>query len=141
MAKIRQDEQGKSVRILRVGEQVRHALADVLSRGDVRDPLLETHLVSVTEVRLTPDLRHATVFVKPLGGKDEEEVVQALRRNTKFLRGEVIRRVNLKYGPALNFRLDESFDVAGKIDALLRSPQVARDLEPGDDGSDDGGDD
>jgi ribosome-binding factor A len=130
---------GPSVRTLRVGEQVRHALADVLSRGDVRDPVLETHLVSVTEVRVSPDLRHATAFVMPLGGGDTDEVLTALRRNVRYLRGEVVRRVNLKYAPDLHFRLDESFAEAGKIDALLRSPGVARDLGDGDAG-DSGGD-
>ena len=119
---------GPSVRTLRVGEQVRHALADVLSRGDVRDPVLETHLVSVTEVRVSPDLRHATAFVMPLGGGDVDEVIMALKRNVRFLRGEVVRRINLKYAPDLHFRVDESFDEAGKIDAILRSPGVARDL-------------
>ena len=125
---------GPSVRTLRVGEQVRHALADVLSRGDVRDPVLETHLVSVTEVRVSPDLRHATAFVMPLGGGDVDEVIMALKRNVRFLRGEVVRRINLKYAPDLHFRVDESFDEAGKIDAILRSPGVARDLGADGDG-------
>ncbi len=129
---------GPSVRTLRVGEQVRHALADVLSRGDVRDPVLETHLVSVTEVRVSPDLRHATAFVMPLGGGDTDEVIAALKRNVRYLRGEVVRRVNLKYAPDLHFRLDESFEEAGKIDALLRSPGVRRDLGDGEDAGEGG---
>lgn len=131
MAKARLDEQGKSVRLLRVAEQVRHALADILARGDLRDPALDGAMVSVTEVRMTPDLRHATAFVKPLAARDEDAVLAALVRNVRPLRGEVSRRVNLKYAPDLHFRRDESFDEAGKIDALLRSPAVARDLETG----------
>ncbi len=129
MVKVRADEQGKSVRTLRVAEQVRHALADVLARGEVRDPDLDGVIVSVTEVRVAPDLRHATAYVKPLAAGDEAAIVKALARNVKFLRGEVARRVNLRYAPDLHFRRDDSFDEAGKIDAILRSPQVARDLE------------
>lgn len=125
------DEQGKSVRLLRVGEQMRHALADVLSRGEVRDEVLEKHIVSVTEVRVSPDLRHATAFIQPLGarGEDAEAVIAALKRNVRYLKGEVARRVNTKYAADLHFRLDESFDEASRIDAILRSPQVARDLD------------
>ncbi|CAA9480364.1 MAG: Ribosome-binding factor A [uncultured Sphingomonadaceae bacterium] len=118
----------RSVRLLRVGEQVRHALAQVLARGDVHDDVLASHSVSVTEVRMSPDLRHATVFVKPLLGADEAEVLAALKRNVRFLKGEVARRVNKKYAAELKFLPDESFDEAGHIDALLRSPKVARDL-------------
>jgi ribosome-binding factor A len=119
----------RSVRLLRVGEQVRHILSDVLMRGDVHDPVLAAHSVSVTEVRMSPDLRHATVFVKPLLGADEREVLDALKRNVKFLRGEVARRVNLKFSAQLKFLPDGSFDEASRIDALLRRPEVARDLE------------
>lgn len=122
-----QTPEGKSVRLLRIGEQVRHVLASVLGRGEVRDPVLETHIVSVSEVRVSPDLRIATAFVKALGG-DDEEVLAALRRNAKFLRGEVARSMSTKYTPELKFRLDESYEVAGRIDALLRDPKVARDL-------------
>jgi ribosome-binding factor A len=118
----------RSVRLLRVGEQVRHILSDVLMRGDVHDPVLAAHSVSVTEVRMSPDLRHATVFVKPLLGADEREVLDALKRNVKFLRGEVARRVNLKFSAQLKFLPDESFDEASRIDAVLRRPEVARDL-------------
>jgi ribosome-binding factor A len=127
--------EGRSVRLLRVGEQVRHALSEVLMRGDVHDDVLTTHPVSVTEVRMSPDLRHATVFVKPLLGKDEPVVLKALRTNTAYLQSEVARRVNLKYASKLKFLADESFDEGSHIDQLLRSPKVARDLEgEGDEG-------
>lgn len=120
--------EGRSVRLLRVGEQVRHVLADLLARGEVHDDVLATHTVSVTEVRMSPDLRHATVFVKPLLGGDERAVLDALKRNARYLRGEVARRVNTKYAADLKFLPDESFDEGGRIDALLRSPKVAQDL-------------
>lgn len=120
--------EGRSVRLLRVGEQVRHALSEILMRGDIHDPILATHSVSVTEVRMSPDLRHATVFVKPLLGADEEEVLKALRRNVRYLRGEVSRRVSTKYAADLKFLADESFDEGSRIDQLLRAPEVARDL-------------
>ncbi|HEV2570056.1 30S ribosome-binding factor RbfA [Sphingomonas sp.] len=118
----------RSVRLLRVGEQVRHVLSDVLMRGEVHDPVLASHSVSVTEVRMSPDLRHATVFVKPLLGADEGEVLAALKRNVKYLRGEVAKRVNLKFSAQLKFLADESFDEASHIDSILRRPEVARDL-------------
>ncbi len=120
--------EGRSVRLLRVGEQVRHALSDVLIRGDVHDATLASHSVSVTEVRMSPDLRHATVFVKPLLGANEEAVIKALRTNTAFLQSEVARRVNTKYAAKLKFLADESFDEGTHIDKLLRSPKVAADL-------------
>ena len=118
----------RSVRLLRVGEQVRHALSDILMRGDVHDETLASHSVSITEVRMSPDLRHATVFVKPLLGSDEAEVIKALKKNVRYLRGEVSRRVNTKYAADLKFLPDESFDEGSHIDRLLRSPKVARDL-------------
>lgn len=124
-----ESSEGRSVRLLRVGEQVRHALAEVLMRGDVHDDVLVTHSVSVTEVRMSPDLRHATVFVKTLGGSDEELVVKALRTNTAYLQGEVARRVNARFAAKLKFLPDESFDQGSRIDQLLRDPRVARDLE------------
>jgi ribosome-binding factor A len=120
--------EGRSVRLLRVGEQVRHALSDVLMRGDVHDETLASHSVSITEVRMSPDLRHATVFVKPLLGAEEEEVLRALKRNVRYLKGEVARRVNTKYAAELKFLADESFDEGGRIDSLLRHPKVAQDL-------------
>ena len=120
--------EGRSVRLLRVGEQVRYALSDILMRGDVHDEVLASHSVSVTEVRMSPDLRHATVFVKPLLGADEEAVLAALKRHVRYLRGEVSRRVNTKYAADLKFVPDESFDEGSHIDRILRSPEVARDL-------------
>ena len=120
--------EGKSVRLLRVGEQVRHALSDVLMRGEVHDDVLASHSVSVTEVRMSPDLRHATVFVKPLLGADEAAVLKALRTNTAYLQRSVASRVNTKYAAKLKFIADESFDEGSHIDRLLRDPKVAQDL-------------
>ena len=123
-----QQPETRSVRLLRVGEQVRHALSEVLMRGDVHDDVLASHLVSVTEVRMSPDLRHATVFVKPLLGANEAAVIKALRTNTAYLQSEVARRVNTKYAARLKFLPDESFDEGSRVDSLLRDPKVARDL-------------
>ena len=131
MARQNETPEGRSVRLLRVGEQVRHALSDILVRGDVHDDVLASHSISITEVRMSPDLRHATVFVKPLLGADEAEVLAALKRNVRYLRGEVSRRVNTKYAAALKFLPDESFDEGSHIDALLRAPAIARDLKDG----------
>ncbi len=122
------EPQEKSVRTLRVGEQVRHVLSEILARGDVHDATLEKHMVSITEVRMSPDLRHATVFVKPLLGKDEEAVLKALRTNTAYLQREVAHRIQNKYAAKLKFLADDSFDEGSHIDALLRKPEVARDL-------------
>jgi len=119
----------KSVRTLRVGEQVRHVLSEILQRGDVHDDTLVNHMVSVTEVRMSPDLRHATVFVKPLLGKDEDLVLKALRTNTAYLQREVASRVQTKYAAKLKFLADESFDEGSHIDSLLRAPKVAQDLD------------
>ncbi|WP_174273179.1 30S ribosome-binding factor RbfA [Sphingomonas bacterium] len=121
--------EGKSVRLLRVGEQVRHILAEILARGDVHDDTLTKHPVSVTEVRMSPDLKHAIVFVKPLLGREEEVVLKALRTNTAYLQSAVAARVNLKYAARLKFLLDESFDQGARIDDLLKAPNVARDLD------------
>ncbi|MCB4861789.1 30S ribosome-binding factor RbfA [Sphingobium sp. PNB] len=121
--------EGSSVRLLRVGEQVRHVLSDILQRGDVHDDVLASHVVSVTEVRMSPDLRHATVFIKSLLGQDEEAVLNALRTNTAYLQREVATRIRLKYAAKLKFLADESFDEGTHIDRLLRDPKVARDLE------------
>src|SRR6185503_11639501 len=120
--------EGRSVRLLRVGEQVRHALSAILMRGDVHDETLQSHLVSITEVRMSPDLRHATVFVKPLLGSDEAEVLAALKKHVRYLKGEVARRVNTRYAADLKFVADESFDESSHIDRLLRSKKVAQDL-------------
>jgi len=127
---------GPSQRALRVGELVRHALAEMLTRGEVHDPVIETHLITIPEVRMSPDLKLATVYVMPLGGKDENEVVAALDRNKRFLRGEIAHRVNLKFAPDIRFRVDERFDEAERIEKLLRTPEVQRDLG-GDDNKDD----
>jgi len=118
-----------SQRMLRVAELIRHSMAELLARGDVLDPVLETHVVTVPRVRMSPDLKLATIFVMPLGGLDSTEVIAALERNKKFLRGEVVRKVNLKFAPDIRFRLDESFENAAKIDALLNSPKVRGDLD------------
>jgi ribosome-binding factor A len=115
--------------LLRVGEQVRHVLSELLQRGEVHDATLENHLVSITEVRMSPDLRHATVFVKPLLGQDEDVVLKALRTNTAYLQREVARRVRTKYAARLKFLADESFDEGSHIDRLLRSDHVAQDLK------------
>ena len=120
-----------SQRALRVGELIRHALADILQRGEVHDPDLEGMVVTVPEVRMTPDLKLATAFVMPLGGKGGDTLVAALDRNKRFLRGEVAHRINLRYAPELRFRLDTSFDEGARIDALLRAPEVKRDLDEG----------
>ena len=117
-----------SQRALRVGELIRHAVSEMLTRGDVHDPVLEGHLVTVPEVRMTADLRLATIYVMPLGGKDIEPVLEALERNKRFLRGEIAHRVNLKFAPEIRFRVDERFDEAERIEKLLRTPAVRRDL-------------
>jgi len=120
---------GPSQRALRAGELVRHALAEILARGEVHDPVIETHLITVPEVRMSPDLRVATVYIMPLGGQDATVVLAALDRNKRYLRGEVAHRVNLKFAPDIRFRIDERFDEAERIERLLRSPQVRRDLD------------
>ena len=119
---------GGSQRQLRVGELVRHAMAELLTRGEVHDPVIEGHLITVPEVRMTADLRLATVYIMPLAGRDADEVLAALERNKKFLRGEIAHRVNLKFAPDIRFRVDERFAEAERIDKLLRSPEVKRDL-------------
>jgi len=119
---------GGSQRQLRVGELVRHAMAELLARGEVHDPVIEGHLITVPEVRMTADLRLATIYIMPLAGRDADEVLAALERNKKFLRGEIAHRVNLKFAPDIRFRVDERFAEAERIDRLLRSPEVKRDL-------------
>lgn len=137
MAK-RFDTAGPSQRQQRVAELVRHALSEVLTRGDLPDPVLTSHVVTIPEVRMSPDLKLATAYVMPLGGRDEDAVLGALDRSRKVLRGEVARRVNLKFAPDLRFRRDESFDEAARIDALLRSEPVRRDVEAARDGGEPG---
>src|ERR1700736_312969 len=126
---------GGSQRQLRVGETVRHAVADILSQGNVHDPDLEGHIITVPEVRMSPDLKLATIYVMPLGGRDTDIVIAALERNKKFLRGEVARRVNLKFAPDIRIRVDDRFDEAERIEKLLRTPAVQRDLAPDEDES------
>jgi ribosome-binding factor A len=120
--------EGRSVRLLRVGEQLRHILSELLMRGEVHDELLTATSVSVTEVRMSPDLRHATVFVKPLLGANEADVLKALRTNTAFFQKEVAKRVKMKYAAKLKFLSDESFDTAQHIESLLSNPKVSQDL-------------
>src|ERR1700754_5087693 len=120
---------GGSQRQLRVGEQVRHAMAEILAQGNVHDADLEGHMITVPEVRMSPDLRLATVYVMPLGGRDTQKVMDALERNKRFLRGELARRVNLKFAPDIRFRADQRFDEAERIEKLLRTPEVQRDLK------------
>lgn len=123
------DTKGRPIRLQRIGEQVRHALAEIIARGDLRDEIINRTIISVSEVRVTPDLRHATVFVKASNG-DDEAVVKALATHKGWLRGEVARRLATKYTPDLSFRRDESFDAGARIDAVLKRPEIARDLPP-----------
>ena len=127
----RDSASGPSQRALRAGEVIRHAIADILSRGEVHDPVIQGHVITVPEVRMSPDLRLATAYVMPLGGRDEAAVLGALDRHRKALRQEVARRVNLKFAPELRFRRDETFDEAERIDTLLRTEKVRRDVEKG----------
>lgn len=123
-----QGNEDRSVRLLKVGERVRHLLSELLARQQVHDDILTAHTLSVTEVRMSPDLRQAKVYVKPLLGGDEEEVLTALRRNTAYLQREVAQRLGLKFAPKLRFLADESFDEADRIERLLNDPKVTRDL-------------
>ena len=128
---------GPSQRQLRVGEQVRHALSDLLQRGEVRDDLVEKTVISISEVRMSPDLKIATAFVSPLGAPDAAAVVEALDRNARFIRGRMSPALRqMKFMPEFRFKLDTSYDNFTKIDELLRSPEVARDLGAGEPGAD-----
>lgn len=118
-----------SQRMLRVGELIRHTLSDLLTKGGILDPVLHAHVVTVPDVRMSPDLKLATIFVMPLGGKDMKEVIEAFERHRKFIRGEVARRINLKFAPELRFKEDDSFEYGAKIDALLDREDVKRDLK------------
>ncbi len=122
-----QPGRGPSQRQLRVGELIRHKVAEMLVRGEIHDDVLAAHVVTIPEVRMSPDLRLATVYVMPLGGEDVKPVLAALERNKRYIRGEIAETVNLKFAPDLRFRFDESFDEATRIDALLDSPAVRRD--------------
>jgi ribosome-binding factor A len=124
----------QSVRVLKVGERVRHILSELLARGEVHDDVVSAAHIAVTEVRMTPDLRHATAYVKPLLGAGDDDIVHALRQNTAFLQREVAQRLGLKFAPKLKFRKDESFAEADRIEALLRNPKVLRDLADEDEG-------
>ena len=128
MARPPSSPEARNVRLLKVGEQVRHVLSDLLTRQQVHDAVLAATTVSVTEVRMTPDLRLATAYVKPLLGTDEEAVLKALRTNTAYFQREVAGRLKLKYAAKIRFESDGTFDEAARIDALLRDPKVARDL-------------
>lgn len=116
-------------RQLRVGELIRHVLAEMLTRGDIHDDVLASNLVTIPEVRMSPDLRVATVYVMPIGGKDASEVIAALDRRRRYIRGEVAHAVNLKFAPDIRFVADESFDEVQRIEEALRSPQVLQDLK------------
>ena len=129
MARTASTPEQQSVRVLKVGERVRHILSELLARGEAHDDTLTAHAVSVTEVRMTPDLRNARAYVKPLLGEDEAEVPKALRSNTAFFQREVAKRLGLKFAPKLQFSPDESFDEAERIEKLLDDPRVVRDLD------------
>jgi ribosome-binding factor A len=119
-----------SQRMLRVAELIRHSMAELLTRGAMNDPVLEGHVVTVPRVKMSPDLKLASVYVMPLGGKDASEVIAALDRHKKYLRTEIAHRINLKFAPEIRFKIDESFDNVAKIDALLNSDKVKQDLQP-----------
>ncbi len=129
MSRVHQQGGEPSQRMLRVGELIRHALSDLLSRGVVTDPALEGHVITVPDVRMSPDLKLATAYVMPLGGRDVTAVLDALDRNRKLLRTEVAHRISMKFAPDLRFKVDRSFDYGAKIDAILDSPKVRQDLE------------
>ena len=122
--------------MLRVGELVRHVLAEMLSRGAMPDPVLEKHVITVPEVRMSPDLKLANVYIMPLGGGDVKPVIEALDKQKKYFRSELAHKVNLKFAPDLKFRVDESFEKSARIDALLASPVVQRDLKGDDENQD-----
>ncbi len=130
MSRTHQQGGEPSQRMLRVGELIRHALSDLLSRGSIVDPVLDGHVITVPIVRMSPDLKLATAYVMPLGGRDMAPVVEALDRHRKALRTEVAHRINMKFAPDLRFKADQSFDYGAKIDAILDSPKVKQDLEP-----------
>jgi ribosome-binding factor A len=124
----RDQSAGASPRQLRVGELIRHALAELFSRGEIHDPVIETHMITVPEVHMSADLRLATIYIVPLGGRDEQKVLDALEANKRYMRGEIARRINLKFAPEIRFRIDDRFDEAERIEKLLQTPEVRRDL-------------
>ncbi len=118
-----------SQRMLRVAELIRHSMAELLTRGAINDPVLDGHVVTVPRVKMSPDLKLASVYVMPLGGKDTSEVIAALDRHKKYLRAEIAQRINLKFAPEIRFKVDETFDNVAKIGALLNSDKVKQDLQ------------
>ena len=136
MSRTHQQGGEPSQRMLRVAELIRHALSDLLSRGSIVDPVLDGHVITVPVVRMSPDLKLATAYVMPLGGRDMAPVIEALDRHRKALRTEVAHRIAMKFAPDLRFKADQSFDYGAKIDAILDSPKVKQDLEKRDDAED-----
>ena len=124
---------GPSQRMLRVGELVRHALAGLFARGEIEDDLLAGKVLTVPEVRMSPDLKLASAYIMPLGGEHAAEIVAALNRHQRFIRGRIAPELDLKFAPEIRFFVDETFEEFGKIDAILRSDRVQRDLHPDDD--------
>ena len=118
-----------SQRQLRVGELIRHKLAEMLARGDIHDDVLAAHVITIPEVRLSPDLKLATAYVIPLGGTDTEAVLEALTHHKRYIRAEIAHTVNLKFAPDIRFRSDETFAEASRIDALLATPKVRQDVD------------
>lgn len=128
MTRQRNTSKGPTQRMLRVGELVRHALAEMLARGEIIDPVIENATITVPEVRMTPDLRLARAYIMPLGGIGAEEVVKALNNHIRFIRGQISPRLNLRYAPDLRFFIDDTFEEVSRIDSLLRSDRVQQDL-------------
>jgi len=129
MVRKREQSSAPSQRQLKVGELIRHALAEIFTRGEIVDDVLSNYSLTVPEVRMTSDLKLATAYVMPLGGEGADEVVKHLAKHARFLRGELARRVNLRYMPEIRFKVDTSFESSRRIDELLASPKVARDLD------------
>ncbi|MGO9007543.1 MAG: 30S ribosome-binding factor RbfA [Beijerinckiaceae bacterium] len=129
MSRAHQQGGEPSQRMLRIAELIRHTMSDLLTRGTINDPLLEGRVISVPDVRMSPDLKLATIYILPLGGKDMNEVVAALDQHRKFLRGEIAKRINLKFAPDIRFKADQSFEYGTKIDALFNEPKVTQDLQ------------
>ncbi|MGD9827295.1 MAG: 30S ribosome-binding factor RbfA [Hyphomicrobiaceae bacterium] len=129
MARRSDNKAGPTQRQLRIGEVIRHKLAEMLTRGEIHDEVLGTHVVTIPEVRMSPDLKLATVYVMPLGGEDIDPVLAALERNRRYIRGEIAHTLNLRFAPNLRFRRDETFEEASRIEMLLHSDKVRRDIE------------